>query len=88
MNDTKKNKLNKRYPIENNPILPTLEESKIWYQTRVETERIYLNEFHKIESEQKMASIRQWIEQPISLDDALAQQQKLNEQKVLRENKS
>ena len=47
----------------------------------------YINEFHKEWIERTRQSIVSWSKQPISLEDKRKQQEKLNKQRAIRENK-
>ena len=47
----------------------------------------YINEFHKEWIERTRQSIASWSKQPASLDEKRKQQERLNQQKVIREGK-
>lgn len=48
----------------------------------------YVNEFHKKWIERTRQSIAFWSKQPASLEEARQQQEKLNQQRAIREGKS
>ena len=48
----------------------------------------YINEFHKQWIERTRQSVASWNKQPISLEEKRQQQQRLNQQKAIREGKS
>lgn len=48
----------------------------------------YINEFHKEWIERTRQSIASWSKQPASLEEIKQQQEKLNQQKTIREGKS
>ena len=48
----------------------------------------YINEFHKQWIERTRQSIVSWSKQPASLEEKRKQQERLNQQKAIRENKS
>lgn len=50
-------------------------------------ERTYINEFHKQWIETTLQSIESWKKQPISLEEVKKQQEILNRQKAIRENR-
>ena len=50
-------------------------------------ERIYIIEFHKQWIETTLESIESWKKQPLSLEEVKRQQDMLNKQKALRENR-
>ena len=47
----------------------------------------YINEFHKEWIERTRQSIASWSKQPASLEEKRKQQERLNQQKVIREGK-
>ena len=47
----------------------------------------YINEFHKEWIERTRQSITFWSKQPISLEEKRKQQERLNQQKTIRESK-
>lgn len=48
----------------------------------------YINEFHKQWIERTRKSIALWSKQPASLEEKKKQQERLNQQKAIREGKS
>ena len=48
----------------------------------------YINEFHKQWIERTRQSIASWSKQPASLEEAKKQQERLNQQRAIREGKS
>ena len=48
----------------------------------------YINEFHKKWIKRTRQSIASWGKQPASLEEKRKQQERLNQQKAIRENKS
>mgnify|MGYP005901507995 FL=1 len=48
----------------------------------------YINEFHKLWIERTRQSIASWSKQPASLEEKKKQQERLNQQKTIREGKS
>ena len=47
----------------------------------------YINEFHKEWIERTRQSIASWSKQPISLEEVLEQQKRLDHQRAIRESK-
>ena len=47
----------------------------------------YINEFHKAWIERTRQSIASWSKQPASLEEAKQQQERLNQQRAIREGK-
>lgn len=48
----------------------------------------YINEFHKEWIERTLQSTVSWSKQPASLEEAKKQQERLNQQRAIREGKS
>lgn len=48
----------------------------------------YINEFHKQWMERTRHSIASWSKQPASLKEAMKQQERLNQQRAIKEGKS
>ena len=48
----------------------------------------YLNEFHKAWIERTRQSIASWSKQPVSSEEVRLQQERLNQQRAIREGKS